>query len=93
MSGGSMNYLSLKVEDAAFYRDTPLRRAFAKHLHLVAEALHAIEWNDSGDGADNEDEAIRAALIPGEIIASALTEARDAVKFLQEEVDNATTQK
>jgi hypothetical protein len=33
-----------------------------RHLNLVAKALRAIEWNDSGDGDDREDEAIRACL-------------------------------
>jgi len=30
--------------------NTVLRRALRKHLLKVAAALHAIEWNDSGDG-------------------------------------------
>jgi hypothetical protein len=58
MSGGSMDYLYAAVEDANFEPTTVLRRAFKKHLHKVAKALRAIEWNDSGDGDDNEDEYI-----------------------------------
>jgi hypothetical protein len=41
--------------------DTPSRRAFVAHLRLVATAMRAIEWEDSGDGAD-EDGAIAAVL-------------------------------
>lgn len=40
-------------------RDTAARRAFIAHLRLIAAAMRAIEWEDSGDGAD-EEAAIRA---------------------------------
>jgi len=62
MSGGSMDYLYLRVLDAQFEMNTLLRIQFRNHLNLVADALRAIEWNDSGDGADNEAEGIRAVL-------------------------------
>lgn len=64
MSGGSMNYLYSKLEyDATFRTDTPERKAFAKHLQLVVNALHDIEWVDSGDySLGDENEAIRACL-------------------------------
>ena len=66
MSGGSMNYLYAKVLHCAdFPLDTPEREAFAKHLKLVAQALHDIEWVDSGDyGPGDENAAIRACLRP-----------------------------
>ena len=64
MSGGSMNYLYSKVlHQSDFPCDTPEREAFAKHLKLVAQALHDIEWVDSGDyGPGDENTAIRACL-------------------------------
>lgn len=64
MSGGSMNYLYSKVlHNAEFPCDTPEREAFAKHLKLVAQALHDIEWVDSGDyGPGDENAAIAACL-------------------------------
>ena len=64
MSGGSMNYLYSKVlHNADFPLDTPEREAFAAHLKLVAQALHDIEWVDSGDyGPGDENAAIRACL-------------------------------
>jgi hypothetical protein len=65
MSGGSMDYLYSKIEYAEFKTDTILRRAMRQHLWKVAAALKAIEWNDSGDGADGEDELIRACLPEG----------------------------
>jgi len=49
-----MDYLYLMVRDAAFPTNSPERAAFRKHLMLVANALRSIEWNDSGDGDDQE---------------------------------------
>ena len=80
MSGGSWDYLTFKVGDAADRLDTsrdPLRRAFGQHLRKVAKALHDIEWNDSGDGAREEPDSIRACLAPGDELASVLAEAKD----------------
>lgn len=57
MSGGSMEYLYRRIEDAEFELNTPQRIAFKQHLELVAEACKAIEWVDSGDnsnGTENE---------------------------------------
>lgn len=59
MSGGSYDYAYCKVEDFASKLSakgqSPLRRAFAKHLLLVAEAMHDIEWVDSGDFSPGSD--------------------------------------
>jgi hypothetical protein len=46
----------------ADYVDTELRKKFRSHLRRVSEAMRAIEWNDSGDGASNEADLIRACL-------------------------------
>lgn len=63
MSGGSMDYLYQQVQAAEFKENTPERRAFRKHLDLVAEALHDIEWVDSGDyGYGDDTEAIMACI-------------------------------
>jgi len=62
MSGGSMDYLYFQVLEARFERTTELRRLLGEHLILVAEALRAVEWNDSGDGDDSEDMRIRKVL-------------------------------
>lgn len=64
MSGGSMRYLYSRVlHESDFACDTPEREAFAAHLRLVAQALHDIEWVDSGDfGPGDENAAIRACL-------------------------------
>lgn len=52
MSGGSWDYFYQKVEEVGKNLDlfnSPLRRKLGKHLLLIAQALHDIEWVDSGD--------------------------------------------
>lgn len=73
-----MEHLYWRVEEAHFREDTPLRRAFRLHLANVARAMRAIEWDDSGDGDDSEDEAIRACLGPHAEIAQLVIEANAA---------------
>lgn len=91
MSGGSMNYLYSKLEyEASFRADTPERRAFAKHLKLVAKALHDIEWVDSGDyGPGDDAEAIRACLSAGATLEAAIEAAHEAHKTLRAELERA----
>ena len=66
MSGGSMDYLYLRVEDVARdqCRSPNLeRKAFGARLLLVAKALHDIEWVFSGDfGRGDELTSIRKVL-------------------------------
>ena len=67
MSGGSMNYFYGEVEDVAkvIMRSTknPMRIAFGKHLLNISKALHDIEWVDSDDyGEGDEESAIRNVL-------------------------------
>ena len=84
MSGGSMNYLSDKIEyELRFREDTPLRRAFMAHMQKVMAALHAIEWNDSGDGHDGEDALVRACLGPHAELEQLVIEARAARDALE----------
>jgi len=94
MSGGSMNYLYSRLEYAEFTADTPERRAFARHLKLVAKALHDIEWVDSGDfGPGDENEAIRACLGDAVMLATVLEMAKEAVATLQAEIDRVEGRK
>jgi hypothetical protein len=67
MSGGSMDYLTYKVDEVASdlqnKNNTPLQRAFGKHLEKVAKALHDVEWVWSGDyGTGGDEEAIKDVL-------------------------------
>ena len=62
MSGGSWNYLYMQLEEAAQrLKADPdlLRQALGLHMDWVANAMHAVEWNDSGDGAPDEDKLIQ----------------------------------
>lgn len=96
MSGGSMDYLYCKVQDAEFRADSPLRRAFRAHLQLVAKALHDIEWVDSCDyGKGDEEEAIRAVLAPHAALGQAMADARRALTEAQQEFERlmSATQK
>ena len=72
MSGGSMDYLYLRVMDVTFDTYSPERRAFRKHLHLVAKALKSIEWNDSGDGDDEEIRNIMACVSHADVLQAAI---------------------
>lgn len=90
MSGGSMNYLYSSVEYAEFKTDTVLRKAFRKHLLLVAGALRSIEWNDSGDGCSREEERIRACLAGGAVLDAAVEEAKEVLKVLRLELERAS---
>lgn len=88
MSGGSYEYAFGRVNDMANnlhnQREDPLRRAFANHLRLVATAMHACEWVDSGDrGPGDEHAAIRAVLAPGAELAAAVQIAEEALTALQ----------
>lgn len=91
MSGGSMDYLYAKVEDASFRADTPLRAAFAAHLKRVARALRAIEWNDSCDGDDGEHEAILACISRADVLNVAIERADKALSELTQVIVFART--
>lgn len=66
MSGGSWDYLYGNIENAACRlrrSECALRRAFGKHMELVASAMRDIEWVDSCDyGPGDERKAIEKAL-------------------------------
>lgn len=87
MSGGSMDYLYSRVEDAAnIIGGTPERKAFARHLYRVAEALHDIEWVDSCDyGPGDENAAIMACVSGSDVLESAIESAR----YARDELDRA----
>lgn len=89
MSGGSLNYVYGRVEDAAMAikdrSSVPLHIAFSNHLIKVAKALHDIEWLLSGDYGDGqEEEAIRAVVSQNDELDAATEKARDALKSLTE---------
>lgn len=90
MSGGSYDYAFRWVDDMAerlSRKDqTPLRRAFAAHLKLVAKAMHNIEWVDSGDYGEGEDLAAMQAAMGDSAqaeLAVTVNDARDVLAQLQ----------
>lgn len=90
MSGGSYDYAYRDMDSFIRYLDrranTPLRKAFVKHLAKVAKAMHDIEWVDSGDYSEgDENKAIQDCL--GDNWKSATyQEVLDAVKQLEEQL-------
>lgn len=70
MSGGNLEYFCFKFDDIirliAEHESTKastLRQDFIEHLRLVSQALYDIEWVDSGDYNDgDENKAILAVL-------------------------------
>ena len=86
MSGGSMDYLYCKVQDASFRENTTERKALRLHLNKLAKALQAVEWNDSADGADNESELIREAIGDQIILEASIQAAKEAYKDLGDQL-------
>ena len=85
MSGGSMNYLFSRIEEAHFAIDTPERKAFKIHLEKVAKACKAIEWVDSGDSSEGaETAAILECIDRQDILAQLIIEAKMITKQLNQ---------
>jgi hypothetical protein len=95
MSGGALNYVYTTVENAAgdilsrlhYLGDTERRaryRAFAKHLDLIATALHDIEWVMSSDyGEDGADDAIAAVISEKRVLSMLLDDARELTGLIK----------
>lgn len=65
MSGGEYDYICHRIAEIQIKdKDINIKRAtFQKLLYLVAEAMHDIEWVDSGDYSEgSENDAIEACL-------------------------------
>lgn len=87
MSGGSHNYSYHVVEEmgrALLRSPEPYRKAFGKHLLDVAEAMHDVEWVDSGDMSDGQDkETIMNCITSSYVLESLVTDAQMMVDELQ----------
>lgn len=92
MSGGSWEYAHEKVRDVAerlLAEDYPPRIALGRALLRFAEALHDIEWEDSGDyGPGRSLPAMEKALGPRaheffatEAVAKLRRQIEDAKRF------------
>jgi 2-hydroxychromene-2-carboxylate isomerase len=95
MSGGSYDYTFSRIEDMAqsITPKTPLRKAFKAHLLKVAKACHDIEWVDSCDMSDgDENAAIKACLGsdgPALVICEAIKDAHKAKAELEAAIEAA----
>lgn len=78
MSGGTYSYAYYRLEEFAdemasegncSAASPQLREAFRTHLRMVAEAMRAIEWNDSHDGDDREAGLLEACLKASEVVS------------------------
>jgi len=89
MSGGSLDYVCYKLDDAIEVIErrstTVLQTAFAAHLKDVSKALHDLEWVFSGDYTDGDDvEALRKVVNKEMELEAATNDARTALKQLQD---------
>lgn len=85
MSGGSYDYAYQRVREMATdsrlsRSDNARRRAFAKHLMKVAEAMQDIEWVDSQDRHEgDENKAIDECLTHSEILGAEREHLEEAI--------------
>jgi hypothetical protein len=96
MSGGSLNYIYLKLESEIHnIEDTsPELKAFKSHLVKVVKALHDIEWVQSGDYSEGQElESIRACISNIDIIDNHIKEAEKIIEELQDLIKISRTAK
>jgi hypothetical protein len=89
MSGGSLDYVCYRLDDAidivASRAKTVLQKAFTAHLRDVSKALHDLEWVFSGDyGEGDETEALSKVVNKKMELEVATNDARIALKQLQD---------
>ena len=89
MSGGSLDYVCYKVDDAIDTIEkratTVLQKAFAKHLKDVAKALHDLEWVYSGDYSEGQEgESLRKVINKEMELKAATEQAEFALKQLKD---------
>ncbi len=96
MSGGHFNYAYRDMEDIAMKlcnEPNPMYKAFGRHLHLVAKALHDVEWALSGDyGNEQENEAIEKVLkntVNNIILSEMIIQAKELIPALQQAIEQA----
>ena len=95
MSGGSLDYVYSRVEDAArtlmATAQDEVQRAFAKHLFEVSNALYCAEYVLSGDSKKGSDhKAILRVITPQAVLASLIDDAEQTQAQLQEWIGKAS---
>ena len=89
MSGGSLDYVCYKVDDAIDTIEkratTVLQKAFAAHLKDVSKALHDLEWVYSGDYSEGQEvESLRKVINKEMELKAATEQAEFALKQLKD---------
>ena len=89
MSGGSLDYVCYRLDDAIDTIErratTALHKAFAKHLKDVAKALHDLEWVYSGDYSEGQEvESLRKVVNKEMELKAATEQAEFALKQLKD---------
>ena len=89
MSGGSLDYVCYKVDDAIDTIEkratTVLQIAFAAHLKDVSKALHDLEWVFSGDYSEGQEvESLRKVINKEMELKAATEQAEFALKQLKD---------
>ena len=89
MSGGSLDYVCYKLDDAIEVIErratTVLQKAFAKHLKDVSKALHDLEWVYSGDYSEGQEvESLRKVINKEMELKAATEQAEFALKQLKD---------
>lgn len=95
MSGGSWDYVFHRFTEVAERLESarqPERRALGKHLSLIADAMHDIEWVDSADKSPGDElPAIEKVLgpLPPIVLAEVVAEATDCLFRLETAINAA----
>ncbi len=89
MSGGSLDYVFYKLDDAVDSIEkratTPLHKAFAAHLRDVSKALHDLEWVYSCDYSEGQEvESLRKVINKEMELKAATEQAEFALKQLKD---------
>lgn len=95
MSGGSYGYAYSRVANFAddLVLSTNLRKAFHLHLYAIADAMHDIEWVDSGDyGPGTEDSNILKCISEDSVLESTITTIYDLRSTLEQLINKLETE-
>lgn len=94
MSGGSWDYLCYKMQDAAHRlmrkEECTYRRAFGELMNKCADAMHDIEWVDSSDKSEGDDEvSIMKCITHSDVLKTLVEEAQETSKELNRLIELA----
>lgn len=99
MSGGSWDYVYSRIDDIADRLTSdanPLRRAMVPSVRALAKAMRAIEWVDSGDYGDGDDEELirdflaSCGSVDAAVLSVLICDAKEAHARLGAALDRAT---